>query len=63
MSRENKNIFCSSGLRRGVGDDETDEDAFRVLLGRGIGIKVGNPDELSAATGFFPDIEARERLP
>ncbi|WP_241386942.1 trehalose-phosphatase [Rhodococcus sp. CH91] len=28
-----------------LGDDITDEDAFRALLGRGIGILVGSPDD------------------
>src|SRR5690606_23705182 len=27
-----------------VGDDRTDEDAFRALVGRGLGILVGRPD-------------------
>lgn len=28
-----------------LGDDITDEDAFRALRGRGIGILVGSPDD------------------
>jgi trehalose 6-phosphate phosphatase len=32
-----------------VGDDETDEDAFRALAGRGIGIAVQDPPQPSAA--------------
>jgi len=32
-----------------VGDDETDEDAFRALAGRGIGVRVGAPASDTAA--------------
>jgi trehalose 6-phosphate phosphatase len=32
-----------------LGDDITDEDAFRALAGRGIGIIVGNPDDPEVA--------------
>ena len=43
-----------------LGDDITDEDAFRALAGRGIGIIVGNPDDpevadRSTAAGFVLD--------
>lgn len=41
-----------------IGDDDTDEDAFRAIRGRGIGINVGKPDNFSAADGFLPDCEA-----
>jgi trehalose 6-phosphate phosphatase len=41
-----------------IGDDETDEDAFTVLRGRGIGIKVGDPLWPTAARGFLPDCPA-----
>lgn len=41
-----------------IGDDETDEDAFRFLKGRGIGIRVGHPDAPTSASGFLPDIQA-----
>ena len=41
-----------------IGDDDTDEDAFRVLDGRGIGIKVGPADAVTLATGRLPDCEA-----
>lgn len=34
-----------------VGDDETDEDAFKALPPHGIGIKVGNMDKPTAAQG------------
>lgn len=32
-----------------IGDDDTDEDAFNELAGRGIGVKVGRPDAVTAA--------------
>jgi trehalose-phosphatase len=32
-----------------IGDDETDEDAFRELAGEGITVRVGGPDETHAA--------------
>ncbi|MGH3848154.1 MAG: trehalose-phosphatase, partial [Pseudonocardiaceae bacterium] len=32
-----------------LGDDITDEDAFRALAGRGIGIIVGHPDDPEVA--------------
>ncbi len=41
-----------------IGDDDTDEDAFRALRGRGVGIKVGTPDGETAAQGFLPDCQA-----
>jgi len=53
LSRQPDDAFCVY-----VGDDETDEDAFRVLKGRVIGIKVGNPDVPTSATGFLPDTKA-----
>lgn len=41
-----------------LGDDETDEDAFRVIKERGgLGIKVGMPNNKTAAIGFLPDIK------
>ncbi len=34
-----------------IGDDETDEDVFEILAGRGLGIRVGSDDRPSAAHG------------
>jgi trehalose-phosphatase len=45
-----------------VGDDDTDEDAFRIVGKRGIGIKVGEPSSPTAAQGFLPDCRAVERF-
>jgi trehalose-phosphatase len=43
-----------------IGDDDTDEDAFRMLaeLGIGLGIRVGRPATPTAAGGLLPDCEA-----
>lgn len=41
-----------------IGDDDTDEDAFRVLADRGIGIKVGPEDAVTLAAGRVPDCES-----
>ncbi|MFQ5691659.1 MAG: trehalose-phosphatase [Nitrospinota bacterium] len=41
-----------------VGDDETDEDAFRALKGRGFGFKVGAADAPTAAEGRLADCAA-----
>ncbi|MFQ5912990.1 MAG: trehalose-phosphatase [Nitrospinota bacterium] len=41
-----------------VGDDETDEDAFRVLKGRGFGFRVGPAESPTAAQGRLADCQA-----
>ena len=45
-----------------IGDDTTDEDAFRALAGRGIGIFVGPPDAETAAAYRLDDPEAVGRF-
>lgn len=41
-----------------IGDDETDEDAFVALQGRGIGIKVGRDERSTAARSVLADCAA-----
>ena len=41
-----------------IGDDETDEDAFAAIRDRGVGIKVGDPIQSTAAQGFLPNCQA-----
>jgi trehalose 6-phosphate phosphatase len=41
-----------------VGDDETDEDAFKAIQAHGIGIRVGKPGVRTAARGFLADSQA-----
>jgi trehalose-phosphatase len=45
-----------------VGDDLTDEDVFRALRGRGIGILVGDHGGPSAADFRLPDVDAVARF-
>jgi len=40
-----------------IGDDLTDEDGFREIKGRGIGIKVGESTTPTAASGFLASCE------
>ena len=40
-----------------VGDDDTDEDAYRAVAGSGIGIRVGDPHVASAADYFLADTD------
>ncbi len=45
-----------------IGDDDTDEDAFKVVQGRGIGIRVGSYGMRTAASGRLPNCEAVQRF-
>lgn len=45
-----------------LGDDVTDEDAFRVLGGRGIGVLVGTPSYLTHASYGLHDTSEVEKL-
>lgn len=45
-----------------LGDDTTDEDAFRALAGCGIGIFVGDSDTETAATHRLDDVDAVRRF-
>ena len=45
-----------------VGDDQTDEDAFRVLAGLAITFRVGSADTLTAASRRLPNVAAVEAL-
>jgi trehalose 6-phosphate synthase/phosphatase len=45
-----------------VGDDETDEDAFRALLGLGTTFRVGRAERATLAARRLPDVEAVETL-
>jgi trehalose-phosphatase len=45
-----------------VGDDATDEDAFEALVGDGIGIRVGSPDEPTRAHFFVRTTDELSRF-
>jgi trehalose-phosphatase len=45
-----------------VGDDETDEDAFRALQGLGITFCVGRAERPTLASHRLPDVPAVETL-
>ena len=45
-----------------VGDDETDEDAFRMLSGLAVTFRVGSADTLTLATRRLANTEAVQAL-
>jgi len=45
-----------------IGDDTTDEDAFKVLADKGIGILVADPPRASAAAYVIPDTPAVKKV-
>ena len=45
-----------------VGDDQTDEDAFRFLSGLSATFRVGSPDTPTAASRRLPDTDAVQSL-
>jgi trehalose 6-phosphate synthase/phosphatase len=45
-----------------LGDDQTDEDAFRVLSGLGITFRVGSADRPTLATRLLPNVAAVQAL-
>jgi trehalose 6-phosphate phosphatase len=45
-----------------IGDDDTDEDAFAVIEGRGIGIKVGPQDAVTKAAGRVANCETVRQI-
>jgi trehalose 6-phosphate synthase/phosphatase len=45
-----------------LGDDHTDEDAFRVLAGLGVTLRVGSADSLTLADRRLPNIDAVRAL-
>lgn len=45
-----------------LGDDQTDEDAFRVLAGLGVTFRVGGADSLTHADRWLPNVAAVQAL-
>lgn len=57
LAEQSPETFCVY-----VGDDTTDEDAFRVLGGRGVGVRVGRREVATAAAGRLEDCAAVKRF-
>ena len=55
-------LDSSSALSFYIGDDVTDEDAFKALKGRGIGILVAEAPRKTAATHILRDTEEVRRF-
>lgn len=53
LREEPEGAFCVY-----IGDDTTDEDVFKRIQTKGIGIRVGDPSLPSAARGFLCDVDA-----
>jgi trehalose 6-phosphate synthase/phosphatase len=63
LLRERHGVDWSERLRVVyVGDDDTDEDAFRLLLGLGVTFRVGRAEYPTLATRRLPNVEAVETL-
>jgi trehalose-phosphatase len=39
-----------------IGDDVTDEDAFRAMAGRGVGVRIGDRNDVTAADYVLADV-------
>jgi alpha,alpha-trehalase len=39
-----------------IGDDTTDEDAFQAIAGRGVGVRIGDPHDVTAAGYSLADV-------
>jgi trehalose-phosphatase len=39
-----------------IGDDDTDEDAFQAIAGRGVGVRIGDPHDVTAANYTLVDV-------
>jgi trehalose-phosphatase len=39
-----------------IGDDDTDEDAFQAIAGRGVGVRIGDPHDVTAADYTLADV-------
>jgi trehalose-phosphatase len=62
VDRLGRDISATSVLAIYLGDDETDEDAFRALASTGIAIVVGSDRQRSAAHYWVESVEEVERF-